>query len=325
MLISFVVFTYNQERYIQSAVRGAFSQTYENIEFIFSDDSSTDNTYELMINEIDKINDHRIVKINRNKENIGLANHVNKIFSIASGEIIIAAAGDDVSLPERTDDIVKALSEINPRPFVIHSAAISIDESGAISNIITPKYQSNDKHDIAELAVSESIYIGATGAWNKELYEAFGDIKFENAWEDLVFGFRAVLNNRIHFIDKPLIYYRANGGISNKHKGETGLLSTLRRRKNVSKAMMDIMHQRLVDYKSHKKNNSVIENNIINKIHKYTAINYFYSKKSQKLHEAQKIHGAVLYKHKILFYACIELIWIIAYCAKKMWLILTNR
>ena len=39
-LVTFALFAYNQEKYIREAVEGAFSQTYEPLEIILSDDYS---------------------------------------------------------------------------------------------------------------------------------------------------------------------------------------------------------------------------------------------------------------------------------------------
>ena len=41
-LVTFALFAYNQEQYIREAVEGAFSQTYEPLEIILSDDCSSD-------------------------------------------------------------------------------------------------------------------------------------------------------------------------------------------------------------------------------------------------------------------------------------------
>ena len=47
-LITFALFAYNQEKYIEEAVQGAFLQTYSPLEIILSDDGSTDRTFEII-------------------------------------------------------------------------------------------------------------------------------------------------------------------------------------------------------------------------------------------------------------------------------------
>ena len=47
-LVSLVIAFYNQENFVEDAVKGALSQTYDNLEIILSDDCSTDKTFEVI-------------------------------------------------------------------------------------------------------------------------------------------------------------------------------------------------------------------------------------------------------------------------------------
>jgi len=53
-LVSICLFAYNQEKYIKEAIRGVLNQTYENLGIIISDDCSTDNTYVIIKEEVEK-------------------------------------------------------------------------------------------------------------------------------------------------------------------------------------------------------------------------------------------------------------------------------
>ncbi len=101
-VISFTLYAYNQERIIHQAVKGAFSQTYSPLEIILSDDCSSDRTFEIMEKMAAAYHGPHKVVLNRNLKNLGMGRHYSKIMEMANGEIIVGAAGDDVSLPERT-------------------------------------------------------------------------------------------------------------------------------------------------------------------------------------------------------------------------------
>ncbi len=92
-LITFAIFAYNQEKYIRDAIEGAFAQDYSPLEIIISDDCSTDHTFEIIQQMVDEYSGPNVVRLNRNTDNLGLIAHVNKVFELANGDWIVAAAG----------------------------------------------------------------------------------------------------------------------------------------------------------------------------------------------------------------------------------------
>jgi glycosyltransferase involved in cell wall biosynthesis len=100
-LLTFAVAGFNQEAFVEEAVKGAFSQTYSPLELILSDDCSQDRTFEIM-REMAAVyrGPHRVI-LNRNPARRSIGGHINRIVELSKGELIITAAGDDISLPER--------------------------------------------------------------------------------------------------------------------------------------------------------------------------------------------------------------------------------
>ena len=78
-LVSFCLCVFNQEDFIQEAVEGALNQDYPNLEIIISDDCSTDRTWEI-ITEIIANHTEKNIILNRNRKNLGLSTHINKIY-----------------------------------------------------------------------------------------------------------------------------------------------------------------------------------------------------------------------------------------------------
>ena len=110
-LVTFALFAYNQEKYIREAVEGAFAQTYEPLEIILSDDCSTDRTFEIIESCANHYEGPHSVKKLKNDINSGILNHVLKVAKQSRGKYIIVAAGDDISLPERTSILVQILMQ----------------------------------------------------------------------------------------------------------------------------------------------------------------------------------------------------------------------
>lgn len=89
--ISIIVPVYNTELYLKKCIESVLNQTYKNIEIICVNDSSTDNSLQLL-NEYAKIDD-RIVVITQ--ENEGLSGARNKGLLFVSGQYIMFLDSDD--------------------------------------------------------------------------------------------------------------------------------------------------------------------------------------------------------------------------------------
>ncbi|MBB3047306.1 glycosyltransferase involved in cell wall biosynthesis [Litorivivens lipolytica] len=246
---SLILFAYNQEDYIESAVHSALSQNYEPLEILISDDCSSDKTFSLIEKITKDYSGRHSVKINRNEQNLGLIEHINKAFSMVTGEIIAVAAGDDISLPDRVNQIVEAYLQNNERPTLVHSSAIQIDHQDIEAGEIKPEWGISEPQ-IAHSALSPALYIGATAAYSRSLLALFPPIQNKRTYEDLVWGFRSALVKAVVYIDKPLVKYRTNVGISWKlHEGKSPQEKKASRL-NKLRLYREVLKQRVCDSQS---------------------------------------------------------------------------
>jgi glycosyltransferase involved in cell wall biosynthesis len=207
-LITFALYAYNQERFIREAVEGAFSQIYTPLEIILSDDCSTDLTYEI-IKEMasDYAGPHKII-INRNAQNRGIGGHVNRMMHLAKGELIVGAAGDDISLPERTNVLYQEWMLSGKRCKSLFSNLYLMDE---FSNIYGKYFNSTPIYikNIPEFISTPRCWVaGCSQAYEKSLFDIYGPIDARIIQEDGAISFRAILKGNIKYIDKCLVKYR---------------------------------------------------------------------------------------------------------------------
>lgn len=244
-LITLFLFAYNQEKYIEKACRAAFDQTYSPLQIIISDDCSTDLTYEIVLRMVEEYSGRHQVIARRNEYNLGLVEHVNIAFRVAAGDVIVAAAGDDISMPMRVERLAEQFMGVD-RPLVVHSNVIAICEQGRILDERAPPISS-------AIALKDSVekwiglYIGASGAWSKELYKIYGPIVERHCYEDGVLGFRALILNRCKYIDDPLVFYRMSTGITSTLDNPNGFCSSWRIEKKRKAMFLALMRQRRLD------------------------------------------------------------------------------
>jgi glycosyltransferase involved in cell wall biosynthesis len=92
--VSVMIPCYNHEKYILNAISSALSLNYPNLEVIFLDDCSKDNSFEIVKNS--KYSSDKRLKIHRNEENLGRTRTYRKLlYELAKGEWVIMLDGDD--------------------------------------------------------------------------------------------------------------------------------------------------------------------------------------------------------------------------------------
>ena len=103
-LVSILIANYNNSPYIKQSIDSLYSQTYKNLEIIFFDDNSSDNS-------LDIIKQFSNVKIIENKvqtkfASINQLNAFKKAFEISKGELIFLLDSDDYFDKEKIRKIV---------------------------------------------------------------------------------------------------------------------------------------------------------------------------------------------------------------------------
>jgi glycosyltransferase involved in cell wall biosynthesis len=106
-LVSIVVITYNSSQYVLETLESAKAQTYQNIELIVTDDSSTDNTVEICREWLNN-NRSRFVRTEliTSPVNTGTSANCNRGLRAAKGEWLKYIAGDDILTENCIEDLV---------------------------------------------------------------------------------------------------------------------------------------------------------------------------------------------------------------------------
>ena len=207
-LVTLALFAYNQEKYIQDAVEGAFSQIYSPLEIILTDDCSTDRTFEIMEEMASNYKGAHKLYLNRNEVNLGVSSHVNKVIALANGSLIVAAAGDDISFSNRVSELTNFWAKHGKPSGIIYSKYQPIDSEGSSMDI------NCICEDTSSLSIQDFIHrfnpgiVGGTQAWTKDFIMKFDLLPKGLFCEDAIFAFRAKLYGQVLFLDQVLLKYR---------------------------------------------------------------------------------------------------------------------
>lgn len=214
-LVSYLLFAYNQEAFVEEALRSAFAQAYEPMEIIVTDDFSADSTAQVIERVIADSGGAKDVRFRRHPQNLGLGNAVNSAVAEARGEILVMAAGDDVSHPERTAALVDEFIR-NSSVQAVYSNAEIIDESGAARgmryNYRPPMSIGSRREKLLKFKSPSTAILGAVSSYRKEAFSKFAPLSPDTVYEDKVLPLRALLLGTTRYIDMPLVRYRQHGG-----------------------------------------------------------------------------------------------------------------
>ena len=128
-IVSVITPSYNSERFIQQTVESVINQTYQNWELIIIDDTSTDNTAEIVNQFCDKFPNIHLI---RNTKNRGAAISRNKGVKAAKGSFIAFLDADDLWKPDKLEKQMEFMLKHQIK--VCFSSYDLMDESGKLLN-----------------------------------------------------------------------------------------------------------------------------------------------------------------------------------------------
>lgn len=126
-LVTVILTTFNQEKYIEETLTSVFYQTYPYVQLIVVDNASTDNTLSIIEDFKAKAPAFQMI---RNRRNQGLCKAFNQGLAIAQGKYVIDLSGDDIMIADRIEKQVAAFEQLSEEYAVVFTNAHYIGRSG---------------------------------------------------------------------------------------------------------------------------------------------------------------------------------------------------
>ena len=198
--ISVCIPTYNGSKYIKEQLLSILNQLNPGDEVIVSDDSSTDNTVEL----IKSLNDKRILILENNCFKSPIYNLENALKQ-ASGDYIFTADQDDIWMSNKVNIMIENLLQAN----LVVSDCIVIDSNEKV--ISESFYKLNSSKSGLLNNIIKNSFLGCCMAFDRKILDYVLPFPSNIAMHDIWIGLNAEVIGKTKFIDDKLIYYRRHG------------------------------------------------------------------------------------------------------------------
>lgn len=198
-MISVCIATYNGEEYIEKQINSILVQLKNNDEIIISDDSSTDNTLDV----IKSFNDERIKIFPNNKFYSPIFNFENALKQ-AKGDYIFLSDQDDIWLDNKVSKMVEALKQYS----LVVSDCYVVDKD---CNIIRDSFFLKQPTPGILKNIIKNNYIGCCMAFRREVLTKALPFPKQIAMHDIWLGLCGSLYYKAIFIPDKLILYRRHG------------------------------------------------------------------------------------------------------------------
>ncbi|MGJ1262579.1 glycosyltransferase family 2 protein [Sphingobacterium spiritivorum] len=227
--VSVIIPVFNVEPFIARCCRYLFEQTLEEVEYIFIDDCSPDNSITVLQQVLEEFPVRkRDVKIIRHERNLGLPSARNSGLQLASGEYIYHCDSDDWVEKRAFEEMYTKIKSEN-------ADVVWSDFYYTYINYETLERQSiqENSEECIKALMSEKMH---GGVWNK-MYKRdlflVNQIRFPDGrdmWEDLYTNIRLFyFANKVVYIDKAFYHYNQDNtkslGKSLNHKKLSDIIS----------------------------------------------------------------------------------------------------
>ncbi len=213
--LSYVLLSYNREKYIRSAIESAFAQDYEGeLEYIFSDDCSTDRTFEIINECVAAYKGNRRITVTQTPHNMHLAGNINHALQFATGDFIVRADDDDIACRSRCTLVAKAIQQAPNCSYVLGGwQAFSDKTENEVKDQALRACPIKNEFRIIDVAHTAKMNPGDWGynhqAWKRTAFTEFGPLSKEVYFiEDYVTLLRANVLGVAVITDELFAYIR---------------------------------------------------------------------------------------------------------------------
>lgn len=207
--IDILLATYNGEKYLESQILSLQQQTHKNWTLWIKDDCSTDGTKKIIKKFCN--NDDRIINVENEGVNLGVAKNFFSLLDCANSNYIIFCDQDDIWFEKKLEILLNEAEQHlnNDIPGIVYCDAYLY--SNKTGEIIAQRIQRFNASSLNQFLFLNSGYQGSSTLFNKSLLSYVQNYKREFFMHDDIIALTAHTFGKVHFIPKSLMLYRQHG------------------------------------------------------------------------------------------------------------------
>lgn len=249
-LVSILLLSMNHEQYIEKCIQSIAAQSYKNIEIIYLDNASSDDTYSKGVAALKESGlPHQVIL---NTESKGISKNFNLLFEKSAGEFVMPLSTDDWLTPDSVEEKVNHFLSNKDFGLVYSSCYFYYYDTGRTE--ITPhKHRFKSGNLLSDLLKQYTIstvgYMLSADALRK-----VGAFDEQSLLEDRDVAIRIAEKYLIGYIDKELAYYgrRETGNTTMNYnymlKGQEYIVNKYAHYKEIKHAKEALLVQKVYFY-----------------------------------------------------------------------------
>ena len=210
-MVSIITPCYNGENFVHRYFESILSQTYDNIELIFVNDGSTDNTESIVLSYKEKLESRGISVTYIYQKNAGQASAINKALKLFKGDYLTWPDSDDWMSDDCIEKKVSFL-ESHPEYAMVMCRTGMVLETDLSTCVSYRERKNTDKHDMFEdLITTNDVYFAPGGYMVRS--DAFTETVPEksifcgNTGQNMQLLLPVAYNRKCGFMPDVLYYY----------------------------------------------------------------------------------------------------------------------